>query len=188
MRLTGGEGKGRKLLDPPASVRPTSGRVRETLFQILLHRLPGANVLDLYAGSGSLGLEALARGAASAVFVEVDRKVQAVIRENVRRCGFEARARVVSGKLPGMLSRPALLGQQFDLIFADPPYAEDVFGELLALIERGELLAGEGLFVFEASSRRELELPRTWSVLRRKEMGDTALLFCELSSEIGGEE
>lgn len=183
MRLTGGDGKGRRLLDPPASVRPTSGRVRETLFQILQSRLPGARVLDLYAGSGALGLESLARGAASATFVELDRKVQRVIRENISRCGFETRAKLVAGKLPDLLGRPALFNSPYDLVLADPPYADQVFAQLLDLLQRGSLLAQDGLFVFETSSRNEIEIPAGWVEWRRKVMGDTVLILLELDSE-----
>jgi len=177
MRLTGGEGKGRRLADPPQGVRPTSGRLKETLFNILGQSIRNAKILDLYAGSGALGLEALARGAERAVFVEKSHKVVPVIRENISRCGFEAKAEIVHGDVLQKL-RGQLAGQQsFDFIFADPPYADKVMGEVLEIVAEAGLLSDAGLVIFESSSRVEQPLSPGWCLVDKRKVGDTSLLM-----------
>jgi 16S rRNA (guanine966-N2)-methyltransferase len=176
MRLTGGDGKGRRLLDPPEGVRPTSSRVRETLFQILVHHLKGRRVLDLFAGSGSLGLEALARGAGETVFVERDRKVLRILQQNIERCGFQNRVTVQLGTIPEVLVQNRIIGP-FDLVLADPPYAEDPLQEVLKAIREHELISVEGQVVFEVSSKSDPAVPDGWQMDRKKVIGDTALLF-----------
>lgn len=179
MRLSGGEGKGRRLADPPDGVRPTSGRVKDSLFNSIAALLPGSRVLDLYAGSGALGIEAIARGAASATFIEIDRKVQRVIIENLQRCGFQERSELIEGDVLKMLKQPYRLHGPFDLVFADPPYADSDFAEVMTLLQQGELVAPDGLVIFEASSRAKLSVPGGWSQRKRQEIGDTAMYFLE---------
>ncbi|MFZ2510293.1 MAG: 16S rRNA (guanine(966)-N(2))-methyltransferase RsmD [Gordonia sp. (in: high G+C Gram-positive bacteria)] len=120
-RIIAGEFRGRRLAAPADSTRPTSDRVREAIASMLGARmdLTGSSVLDLYAGTGALALEALSRGAASAVLVESDRKAAAVARENIAVCGAGATARVVNRTVVSFLSGP---GPRYDLVFLDPPY------------------------------------------------------------------
>jgi 16S rRNA (guanine966-N2)-methyltransferase len=179
MRLTGGEGKGRRLADAPEGIRPTSGRVKDSLFNRIASRLSGARVLDLYAGSGALGIEALARGAASAVFVEIDRRALQVIRENVKRCGFQDRGKLIAGDVMKLLQHPDLLPGRYDLVFADPPYTDSDFDVLMKLLKQGNYLPKDGLVVFEGSSRSTLATPDGWILQRRQEIGDTALYYLE---------
>jgi len=122
LRIIAGSAGGIRLAAVPKGVRPTSDRVRESLFNSLGQLFEGGRVLDLYAGTGALGIEALSRGSESAVFIERDRRARAVILENLRRTGFAGRAEVLSGEVEAVLGRLLWRGERFDLIFADPPY------------------------------------------------------------------
>jgi 16S rRNA (guanine(966)-N(2))-methyltransferase RsmD len=154
MRVIAGEARGRTLKGPPSTaVRPTSDRVREALFEILeSHGVDLENVLDLYSGTGAMGIEALSRGAGHCDFVEADARTSAVIRENLARTGTLARARVFSLPVAKALSR---LTDPYGLVVADPPYEYDrAEKELISLIERG-LLAPDGVLAIEHSKRKE---------------------------------
>ncbi len=129
MRVIAGTAKGRRLKAPPAdSTRPFTGRAKEGVFSSIGDRLAGARVLDLYAGSGSLAIEALSRGAAAATLIERDRRAVGVIRHNLETCAFEAD--VIHGELPAALAR---VSGTHDLVFVDPPYR-------LSLASVGEVL------------------------------------------------
>jgi 16S rRNA (guanine966-N2)-methyltransferase len=153
MRIIAGTARGRKLSSPPGErTRPLLDRVREALFSILGARIAGAHVLDLYAGTGSIGLEALSRGAAACVFVERDREALECLKSNVTALGFAERARIVRGRVEDQLLRPP--EECYDAIFFDPPYAElrsaSRRAGTLELARRlyAERLAAEGLLVF----------------------------------------
>jgi pantetheine-phosphate adenylyltransferase len=166
LRIIAGTARGTRLAAVPRGVRPTSDRVRESVFNSLGQFFDG-DVLDLYAGTGSLGIEALSRGAELAVFVEKDRRALAAIRENLRRTRFSDRAEVIAGDVGRVLDRMLTDGRQFNLIFADPPYriaATEVGGMLSRLsailapggrivIESGEALA-EGMAGKKGATRR----------------------------------
>jgi pantetheine-phosphate adenylyltransferase/16S rRNA (guanine(966)-N(2))-methyltransferase RsmD len=122
MRVIAGSAGGIRLAPVPRGVRPTSDRVRESLFNSLGQYFEGGKVLDLYAGTGALGIEALSRGSGYAVFVERDRRARAAIHENLRRTGFVESAEVLGGEVEAVLGRLVGRGDRFDLIFADPPY------------------------------------------------------------------
>ena len=123
MRIIAGTARGRKLASPPGErTRPLLDRVREALFSILGDRVDGARVLDLYAGTGSIGLEALSRGAASCVFVERDRSALECLSANVAALGFGERSRIVRGRVEEQLERPP--EERYELVFFDPPYSE----------------------------------------------------------------
>ena len=149
MRVIAGSAGGTRLAPVPRGVRPTSDRVRESLFNSLGQFFEGGGVLDLYAGTGALGIEALSRGSGYAVFVERDRGARAVIHENLRRTGFADRAEVLGGEVEAMLGRLVGRGDRFDLIFADPPYriAAEVGGILHRL---RSLLAPGGRVAIES--------------------------------------
>lgn len=120
MRIITGSARGRRLISPEgADVRPTTDKVKESLFSIIQFEIEGRAVLDLFAGSGQLGLEALSRGAASCVFVDASAKSLAVVRRNIALTGFEARSEVVHGDAISFL---ASASRKFDLVFLDPPY------------------------------------------------------------------
>ena len=156
-RIIAGVAGGRRLKVPDTGVRPTGDRAREGLFNSLgsLLDLDGARVLDLYAGSGALGLEALSRGAAEAVFVESGPKVLPVLRANLATVGLPG-GRVIAGSVPTVVGGRAPAA--FDLVLADPPYAvdvEEVLGVLRSLIGGG-WLAPDSVVVVERSSREQL--------------------------------
>lgn len=190
MRIIAGTHRGRPLSAPPGDgTRPTSDRVRESLFSSLaaLGVLDGARVLDVFAGSGALGLEALSRGAARAVFVEKAASVARVITGNIRSLGFDDRAEVLTRQATTALrERPA---RSADLVFADPPYplGESDVAEVLALLV--PVLAGvDSLVVLERSSRSPAPaLPADLEVYRERTMGETRLWLLQLTEDAARE-
>jgi 16S rRNA (guanine966-N2)-methyltransferase len=178
-RLISGTAGGRRLKVPRAGVRPTGDRAREALFNSLkaLVDLRGAAVLDLYAGSGALGLEALSRGAATVVFVENAPGVLPVLKENLAAVGLPG-GRVVPGSVPTVVAGAA--PARFDLVLADPPYAtpsEEVQRVLRSLVDRG-WLAPEAVVVVERSSRDEpFEWPTPLVGLRDRRYGEALLRY-----------
>ena len=190
-RVIAGSAGGIRLLAPVGrGTRPTPDRVKESLFSILGPRLPGARVLDLFAGTGQLAIEALSRGAASAVLVESGREPAEVIRHNLDRTGLSGKARLVRTDCRSALRVLAAEGCAFDLVFLDPPYAEAPrwFGQLAPVLLTGGLLAPGGLLVLEQEARN----PASGSVMglqscRTCRYGTTMLSFylaaCAISSE-----
>lgn len=178
-RLIAGAAGGRRLAVPPSGVRPTGDRAREGLFNSLgtLLDVDGAVVLDLYAGSGALGLEALSRGAAEVVLVESGARVLPVLRKNLAAVGLPG-ARVISGSVPAVVAGPP--PARFDLVLADPPYAtpvEEVLRVLSALVE-GDWLAEEAVVVVERSAREEpWEWPTPLVGLRDRRYGEALLRY-----------
>jgi len=158
MRIIAGTAKGRVLKSLKGrALRPTSDRMRESLFSVLGQELEGAQFLDLYAGAGTVGLEALSRGAAQAVFVESHRPAGRIIRENAARCGFADRIRTIMASVgPGL----ALLRREqavFDIVFIDPPYGSGELGGTMArLAQWPEMLARTGLIVVQRSRHEDL--------------------------------
>jgi pantetheine-phosphate adenylyltransferase/16S rRNA (guanine(966)-N(2))-methyltransferase RsmD len=150
VRVIAGEARGIRLAPVPKNVRPTSDRVRENIFNALGQFFDGGDVLDLYAGTGALGIEALSRGCERAVFVERDGLVVAVIRENLQRTGFDGRSEVVRDEVERALDRMLADRRLFSLIFADPPYriAATEVGGLVSRL--GALLAPGGRLVIES--------------------------------------
>lgn len=151
--------KGRRLRAPRGGrTRPTSGRLRKSLFDVVSSRLGGARVLDLYAGSGSLGLEALSRGAESAVFVERGRQACDAIRKNVHELGLGGRAEILSKDVWSALSKLVHREARFDVVFADPPYRSGEPDDLLGFLgeENKALVLPGGLVVVEHHHKREL--------------------------------
>lgn len=154
MRIIAGSRRGRKLLTLKGNqTRPTADRVKEALFSILAPYLPGARVLDAFAGSGALGLEALSRGAQSAWFCEHSRAAAEICAKNIAGCAFE-QAHLLQGDTELLL--PLLRRQQpqlqFDLVFLDPPYRSDLLRRIIILLKEQELLAAEGLIAAESDA------------------------------------
>ena len=185
MRVIAGEAKGRRLKAPKGrELRPTGDRVKEALFNILPHDLSGRKVLDLFAGTGNLSIEALSRGAEAAVLVDVSRDATHVIEENVRGLGLTERSRVLTAsvfKSVRMLSRRE---EKFDLIFLDPPYDKELVGETLKAIAAEGLLAESGVVVAEHSVREKVQERYGALVLSdQRRYGDTMLSFFGRSEE-----
>jgi 16S rRNA (guanine966-N2)-methyltransferase len=194
VRIVSGIARGRTLLTPPPnvrSIRPTSDKAREALFSILGRAVDGAKVLDLFAGTGALGLEAFSRGAASVVFVDVDRKAGELILRNISRLFSDSshseELRVVTEDLAGKrwpdnLRRFAPKG--FDLILADPPYGQDLSLATLITLDKSALLAENGMLVLE--ERFSIALPeklhRLCQVDQRR-YGEAGLSFYQYATE-----
>lgn len=153
MRIIAGEARGIRLAAVPEGVRPTSDRVRESVFNSLGQFFDGGTVLDLYAGSGALGIEALSRGCERAVFVERDRRVASIIRENLRKTRLSDRGEIIVGEVGNYVDRLIADGKQFNLIFADPPYriAATEVGDILLRL-RLALVGVGGKIVVESGS------------------------------------
>lgn len=155
MRIVAGYLGSRALLPPPSGVRPTSERVRESIFS-RLGDVSDCRVLDLFAGTGALGIEAISRGASRVVFVERARAAQRVLAKNIAELELESVSQVMRSEVRAALKQMAARGQQFDLIFMDPPYDSQDFGDALALIGRGGLLERHGTLVVESAKRHPL--------------------------------
>lgn len=184
MRVTGGEMGGRRLRRPPPGVRPSSDRVREATFA-RLGDLSGAVVLDLYAGTGTLGFEALSRGAESVVCVERAARCLSVLRANARDLGVADRVTLVHGDVVRAVRRMGTAGRRFDLVLLDPPYAsEELSGALAALREAG-LLAEGGTVVIERGRRHPLPDLEGWGRLDERRYGDTVVVLLEAAPRQG---
>lgn len=156
MRIIGGSVRGRRLTEfKGESIRPTTDRVREALFSMLHSRLgpmTDFRVLDLFAGSGALGIEALSRGAASACFVDKDDQAIRTIRSNLEHCGLADRAQILQGDVLSSLQKPSAQGP-FDLVFMDPPYGRDLAARILEEVDSRDILASAGLVCLETGSK-----------------------------------
>jgi 16S rRNA (guanine966-N2)-methyltransferase len=182
LRIIAGSAKGRRLATPARikgrpPIRPTSDRAREALFSIIGRAVIEARVLDLFAGTGALGLEALSRGAAFALFVDRNQQAAALIRENIDLCGFAERARILQRDLDKGLAFPEDQ-EAFSLVFLDPPYGSNLAQQLLAELAAGRHLADDGLVVAEdAAGERLPETSGRLQLIDRRRYGDTGFWF-----------
>jgi 16S rRNA (guanine(966)-N(2))-methyltransferase RsmD len=175
MRIIAGRYKGRRLATPTwAGLRPTSDKLRETLFNVLAGRVESARVLDGFAGTGALGIEALSRGAVHVTFADRDRRAIALIAENLRRCGIAGGYAMMRGCIEA-IAQPAA-SRQFDLILLDPPYDQ---GDVQAMVETvGRTLADGGVLVLEHARRRPApDVAGDLVRMRDVVSGDSALAF-----------
>lgn len=180
MRVVAGTQKGRRLKEPTSGLRPTSGRVKEALFSMIAERLPNANVLDLYAGTGALGLEAMSRGARKVVFVENQPASVQVLRENITRCQFTACSSINLQDVQVYLNTRPLRqnANPFDLVFADPPYEVSDLEPLLNQLDSSEKVATNGLVVIEHFKKASLPLETgRLRQTRQSRYGNTILTF-----------
>jgi 16S rRNA (guanine(966)-N(2))-methyltransferase RsmD len=172
--------KGRRLKSPIwEGLRPTSDKLRETLFNILAARIEDARVLDGYAGTGAVGIEALSRGAAHVTFIESSRRAAALIEENLRLCGVKADYTIEVGDVVRGLRRFASTAATFDLVWLDPPYDITDVGE--ALESAARVLDPAGLIVLERATRREPDVPPSLARMRDVKSGDSTLTFLRLT-------
>jgi 16S rRNA (guanine(966)-N(2))-methyltransferase RsmD len=179
MRVIAGTAKGTRLNVPKGRhVRPTRGKARESLFSVLAPRLPGTRFLDLFAGSGANGIEALSRGAAVAVFADNDARAISAIRRNLEATHLLDRAEVVKLDLPRDLERLAGGNRVYEIVFADPPYLFRQFEDLFHTLRRINILAPGGLIVVEHSVRLCLsEVLEGYQRTRESVFGETGLSF-----------
>jgi 16S rRNA (guanine(966)-N(2))-methyltransferase RsmD len=185
MRIIAGELKGRRLKTPAwDGLRPTSDKLRETLFNVIAARVAGARVLDLYAGTGAIGIEALSRGARHVTFVENDTRAIRLIEQNLRAAGVSDRCAIIRFRLgtrhDSNDSLRSLEAASFDVIFLDPPYDEPDLAAVIAFAQ--PLLLPGGLVVVEHARKRSVP-ERVGQLVRRRDLvaGDSALAFYERS-------
>ena len=180
MRVIAGRLKGRRL-EPPTwtGVRPSSDKLRETMFNVIAARVPGARVLDGFAGTGAVGIEALSRGAGHVTFVERDPRAVALVARNLDRCGVKDGYTIERGDVASVLRR-RLSGAEFDLILLDPPYdaePDTVSGALSAAAAR---MSADAVLVLERARRREPIVPAPLQRVRDVLSGDSALTFMQV--------
>ncbi|MCE3223690.1 MAG: putative Ribosomal small subunit methyltransferase [Nitrospira sp.] len=185
MRVIAGVHRGRRLLGPKGqAIRPTSDRVKEALFSILGERTTGARVLDLYAGTGSIGIEALSRGAAHVTFVESNRDALRLVASNLQQCGLRLSANICACPTRDFFGRATHWSGPYDIVFCDPPY--ELTPDLIALVSEWDRhwLADDAVVVLEHG--RKTVLPMTvgpLSQVRRYDYGDTALTRFQVTLE-----
>jgi 16S rRNA (guanine966-N2)-methyltransferase len=180
MRIVAGRFRGASLATPKGQdIRPTSDRVREAVFNILAHGLDagieGARVLDLFAGTGALGLEAMSRGAAFALFVEENAEARGLIRRNVETLGLTGATKIFRRDAASL--GPAGTIAPFSLVFADPPYGKGLGERALASAAAGGWLAPGALTILEESAAAEVAPPPGFALLDRRSYGDTVVYF-----------
>ncbi len=189
LRVIAGSAGGITLACPrTGDVRPTMDQVRGAIFSSLAESVPDARVLDLFAGAGSLGIEALSRGAQSATFVERDRRTLDCIRDNLEKTRLKASAELICLDVFTALTR-TISARRFDLVFADPPYTtadqpKDFAAQLMTNEQLPTILSPGGLFVLEKSPRHPLPADLNgWEIVRQKRYGTTEVLFLKRPSE-----
>lgn len=185
MRIVGGRWRGRGLAAPEAKapIRPTSDRLRETLFNVLIHGhddpVRGARVLDLFAGTGALGLEALSRGAEFAIFVDEGAEARGLIRRNVEALGAGGMSRLFRRDATRL--GPAAPNPPVSLVFCDPPYGRDLAGAALLSCREGGWLAPAALVVVEEATEAAFVLPDGFSELDRRRQGESEIVLGRLA-------
>jgi 16S rRNA (guanine966-N2)-methyltransferase len=181
MRVVGGRLRGRMLTGPKSqTIRPTADRLRESLFNILVHAyndpIAGARVLDLFAGTGALGIEAISRGAAFALFVEETAEARALIRENVATLGLGGVTRIFRRDATRLGAAHPV--EPFSLVFVDPPYGRNLAATAIAAARDGGWFAPDALIVVEEAAKSSFTAPEGFSELQRRAYDDTELIFC----------
>lgn len=186
MRIVGGDLRGRKLQNPTDDrVRPTSDRIREALFNVLAHgnfgdfSLQGARVLDLFAGTGALGLEAISRGASFALFVDDHTASRGLIRTNAEDLGITGRIKLYKRDATKLGPRPASAGTAFDLVFADPPYGKGLGERALSAAFDGDWLSPDALVVLEENQDAEISIPEGLVEVDRRNYATTQIILMQ---------
>jgi 16S rRNA (guanine966-N2)-methyltransferase len=186
MRVIAGRAGGVRLTSPKNGVRPTMDRVKAAIFSSLGEMVVGARVLDLFAGTGALGIEALSRGAESALFIEEDRQSAATIEKNLTKTQLTGRVR--QQDVFRFLTTAAAAAEKFQIVFADPPYDQTKSGEgftekLLGSKALPQLLAPGGFFILEKRPGESLPEMKSWRLVRKKTYGATEVLFLSAISD-----
>ena len=186
MRIIGGKFSGRRIIAPKGLVsRPTTDRVRESLFSILEARddinFDGARVIDLFAGSGALGLEAMSRGAAWCLFVETDAGARGAIRDNIEALALFGATRLHRRSAAALGERPANIAGAFSIAFMDPPYEQDLWGPALGTLAQGGWLSSGAHVVIEQSAREAHAEHPQFEFLDNRRYGDTQITILQAS-------
>lgn len=189
MRIVGGQFRGKTLVAPSSdAIRPTSDRVRESLFNILAHGDFGleddifyqARILDLFAGTGALGIEAISRGATSVLFVEDGIEARGILRQNVENFGLTGKARVFRRDATAL--GPAQKFGPFSLIFIDPPYGKGLGEKALVSASEGGWLTKNAICVWEESASAEVEIPATVTLIDERKYGETLIRILQINA------
>ena len=182
MRVITGSIKGHRLKTVQnQALRPTSGKVKEALFNILQNEISGSFFLDLYAGTGSIGIEALSRGASHVTFVESNRAILNILRHNLRRLGFEAKATIFGMTALKFLRPMTHSNQRFDILYLDPPYHGSELKKVLPLLVRSDMIKPSSLMIIEHFHKNEME-SSIGTLQKRKTYlyGDTSLTVYQM--------
>ena len=184
MRISAGQLKGRKINFKKAqkaaakqnALRPTSSKVRESVFNIIGNLISDAQFVDLYAGTGAVGIEALSRGASAVFFVEADRKRTEQIEKMLKDCGYSSKADIIRGEASAFIAKAVREGSKFDIIFLDPPYHSGELERILPQLSGGEMLNDKGIIIAEHLSKKKLP-DETGNFVQKKayKYGDTML-------------
>ncbi|NWF91506.1 MAG: 16S rRNA (guanine(966)-N(2))-methyltransferase RsmD [Syntrophaceae bacterium] len=179
MRIISGTSRGRRLATPKSQgLRPTSDRVKESIFNILGEKVEGRVVLDLYAGTGNLGIEALSRGAKKAVFVERGRQAVRLIQRNLSQFGMETRSEILPKDVNRAIGILSQRGEIFDLILMDPPYEKGLILRTLIKLRSNRIYHPDSILVIEHDRREPLpDSVEGWNLFRQRAIGDTLISF-----------
>jgi 16S rRNA (guanine966-N2)-methyltransferase len=182
VRIIGGTHRGRRLSAPEGlMVRPTSDRLRETLFNILATRAAGSRFLDICAGSGAVGIEALSRGASNVTFIERARRACSVIESNLESLGLSREATIINRDAMAALNQLATDSRQFDIIFFDPPYASDLHRQVMKQLSTNDLLTDDSIVIVEHRAKTPPEpVYGGLKMYRVVKQGESALAFYEV--------
>lgn len=186
MRITGGEARGRQLtILKGVSIRPTSDKVREAIFDLIGQEFSGEHVLDLFSGTGALGIEALSRGASTVLFIDSAERALMTIRKNLKLCGYERRGFLLKRDLHRGLPSDAFLGgRRWDLVFLDPPYGKGLIPPILAQLSEEEMLMSPAIVVAETSLKEELpDLAGRLCAVRVKTYGQSKITIFRYEDE-----
>ena len=185
MRIIGGGAKGRRIhLPKGCQARPTSDRIKEMLFNII-QPVREKYFLDLFAGSGNVGLEALSRGAAKVVFIEKNSSLVNTIRKHVEDFGFIDRCEIIMADAMRSIRYLGSRGDTYDILFVDPPYQTGLIKETLGYLEKNVLLSDEGILILQHSTRESIQelLSDCYELTDQRRGGDTTLSFCRLNQK-----
>ena len=182
MRIVGGKAKGRRLLSAKGlKTRPTSDKVKESIFNILRLDFEGKEVLDLFAGTGNLGIEALSRGAMSAVFIENNRRAISILERNLNNCNFIDRSEIIESNVALGIKSLENKGLSFDLVFLDPPYEEQFLKGTLVKVSRSKILKDGALVTAEHSHLESIEQHvERLTLVDQRRYGKTLVSFFEV--------
>jgi len=179
MRIITGKARGLKLTTPKnMDVRPTSDRVKESLFNIIGTKIVGTRVLDLFAGTGNLGLEAWSRGAEKVVFIDESQASLRLVRSNITKAKAEKETKVLKGNAVKVIADLVAKGERFDFIFCDPPYNKGLPAQIIEQVAKYDIVAPGGYLVVEHSQHEILpELPIKLEIIRSEKYGETLISF-----------
>ncbi|MGE4589069.1 MAG: 16S rRNA (guanine(966)-N(2))-methyltransferase RsmD [Acidaminococcaceae bacterium] len=179
MRIITGKARGLKLITPKnMDVRPTSDRVKESLFNIIGTKIVGTRVLDLFAGTGNLGLEAWSRGAEKIVFVDDSTTSLQLVRSNISKAKAEKETQVINGNAAKIIASLTMKGEKFDFIFCDPPYNKGLPAQIIEQVAKYDIVVSGGYLIVEHSQHEILpELPEKLENIRNEKYGETLISF-----------